>query len=40
MISWAVGSRSSTVGTLPWSAWAIRGVQAVMTREAVACETP
>ena len=40
MISWAVGSRSSTVGTQAWRAWAIRGVQAPMTREAVAWETP
>lgn len=40
MIGWAAGSRSSTVGTPLPRAWAIRGVQAVTTREAVACQTP
>ena len=40
MISWAVGSRSSTVGTLPFRHAAIRGVQVLMTRKTVACQTP
>ena len=40
MISWAVGSRSSTTGTWSLRAPAIRGVQAPITREAVAWETP
>ena len=40
MIGWAVGSRSSTTGTWSLRAPAIRGVQAPITREAVAWETP
>lgn len=40
MISWAVASRSSTVGALPFRHAAIRGVQALMTRKTVACQTP